>query len=126
MRADPQAAVAFPGLHTYEYFHHYADQGRSPSWRNEVTVRSIDQALAYDVTPYVERIAPTPLLMIVTERDTTTPTDLALNAFALAREPKRLVVVPGHHYTVYLEHFATSSRAATDWLAEHLSADAPV
>jgi fermentation-respiration switch protein FrsA (DUF1100 family) len=117
---DPGAAVAFPGLTTYEYFHHYADRGLSPTWRNECTVASIDLALAYDVLPYVPRIAPTPLLMIVTEADTTTPTDLALEAFALAREPKRLVVVPGHHYRVYIDAFEESSAAATAFLAERL------
>lgn len=119
---DPDAPVAFPGINTYEYFHHYVERGLSPNWRNECTVRSIDYALAYDVTPYLARIAPTPLLMIVTELDTTTPTDLALQAFALAREPKRLVVLPSHHYTAYLENFPRSSQAATEWLTEHLAA----
>lgn len=118
--ANDETPCAFPGLTTYDYFHHYVDRGASPNWRNEVTLRSIDLALAYDVTPYLSRIAPTPLLMIVTDDDTTTPTDLALEAFALAREPKELTVVHGHHYTVYLDHFAvTSSRAAT-FLAERL------
>jgi uncharacterized protein len=120
---DPAAPCAFPGLHTYRYFHHYHDVGRSPSWRNECTVRSIDYALAYDVTPYLPRIAPTPLLMILTEEDTTTPTDLALEAFAAAREPKRLVMIPGHHYRVYVDAFDESSAAARDFLVGHLRAD---
>jgi fermentation-respiration switch protein FrsA (DUF1100 family) len=69
------------------------------------------------VTPYVSRIAPTPLLMITTDDDTTTPTDLALDAFAIAREPKELVVMLGQHYTVYLEHFPEISRRAATFLA---------
>ena len=88
----------------------------------ECTVRSIDLALAYDVTPYLPRIAPTPLLMILTEEDTTTPTDLALEAFALAREPKQLVIVPGHHYRVYVDAFDRSSAAARGFLTERLGA----
>ena len=96
------------------------DAGRSPNWRNECTVRSIDLALAYDVTPYLPRIAPKPLLMILTEQDTTTPTDLALEAFALAREPKQLVVLPGHHYRVYVDAFDRSSAAARAFLTEQL------
>lgn len=118
---DPAGACAFPGRTTYDYFHHYVDKGASPSWRNEVTLRSIDLALAYDVTPYVARISPTPLLMIVTDDDTTTPTDLALDAFARAREPKELVVMRGHHYTVYLEHFPETSRRAAAFLTTHLA-----
>lgn len=118
---DPSVPVAFPGLNTFQYFHHYHDAGRSPGWRNECTVRSIDYALAYDVFPYMPRIAPTPLLMILTEEDTTTPTDLALEAFARAREPKRLVMIPGHHYRVYVDAFEGSSGAAREFLVEHLA-----
>ena len=118
---DPAGVCAFPGLTTYQYFHHYVDKGLSPSWRNEVTLRSIDLALAYDVRPYMARIAPTPLLMIITDDDTTTPTDLALDAFAMAREPKELVIMPGHHYTVYLDHFPETSRRAATFLAAHLA-----
>jgi hypothetical protein len=119
---DPAGVSAFPGLTTYSYFHHYVDKGASPSWRNEVTLRSIDLALAYDVTPYMARISPTPLLMVITDDDTTTPTDLALEAFALAREPKELAILHGHHYTVYLEHFPETSRRAAAFLAGHLGA----
>jgi uncharacterized protein len=118
---DPNGVCAFPGLETFQYFHHYVDKGASPGWRNEVTLRSIDLALAYDVTPYLPHIAPTPLLMIITDHDTTTPTDLALEAFALAREPKELVVMHGHHYTVYIDHFAETSRRAADFLARSLA-----
>jgi uncharacterized protein len=113
---DPAGVAAFPGQTTYDYFHHYVEKGLSPNWRNEVTLRSIDLALAYDVTPYLPRISPTPLLMILTDDDTTTPTDLALEAFALAREPKQVVILPGHHYRVYIELFPQTSKLAADFL----------
>jgi hypothetical protein len=71
--------------HTYNDFHHYVD--RAPNWRNECPLRSPDHALIYDVTGYMPRIAPTPLLMILTGVDITTPTDLALEAFDMAHEP---------------------------------------
>jgi uncharacterized protein len=118
---DPAGVAAFPGRTTYDYFHHYVEKGLSPSWRNEVTLRSIDLALAYDVTPYLPRIAPTPLLMIITDDDTTTPTDLSLEAFNTAREPKQLVVLPGHHYRVYLELFPQTSKLAADFLRARLA-----
>lgn len=118
---DPAGPAAFPGMPTYNYFHHPSHD--APNWRNECTVRSLDYVLSYDVTPYLARIAPTPLLMIVTETDTTTPTDLALGAYQLAREPKRLMIIPGQHYGVYLEHFETTSAAAADWLRTHLTAN---
>lgn len=118
---DPAGIAAFPGQTTYDYFHHYVEKGLSPSWRNEVTLRSIDLALAYDVTPYVPRISPTPLLMILADDDTTTPTDLALEAFALAREPKQVVVMPGHHYRVYIDLFPETSRIAAEFLSARLT-----
>ena len=119
--ADPAGVCVFSGAETYDYFHHYVEKGRSPSWRNEVTLRSIDLALDYGVTRYLPRISPTPLLMILTDHDTTTPTDLALEAYNLAREPKELLIVPGHHYRVYLDLFAQTSRRAAEFLATRLS-----
>lgn len=115
---DPAIPAAFPGEHTYNYFHH--DGHDAPNWRNETTLRSIDLALSYDVTPFMERIAPTPLLMILASVDTTTPTDLALEAFDLAHEPKRVMIVTGQHYDVYVKEFAQTSAAAAQWFTTHL------
>ena len=71
--------------------------------------------------PWLERIAPTPLLMIIAADDTITPTDICLEAYARASAPKRLVTIPGGHYDPYLDGFAASSAAASDWFATHLS-----
>src|SRR5690606_36421973 len=82
---DPEVPAAFPGEFTYNYFHRFTDKAHN--WKNACTLRSIDYALSYDVTGFMERIAPTPLLMVLASVDTTTPTDLALEAFDLAHEP---------------------------------------
>lgn len=58
--------------------------------------------------------------MIVGEKDTCTFPDLQLEVFALAREPKELVLHPGGHFDTYHEHFALTCEAATSWLATHL------
>jgi fermentation-respiration switch protein FrsA (DUF1100 family) len=115
---DPAVPAAFPGEFTYNYFHH--DSHDAPNWRNETTLRSIDLALSYDVTPFMPRIAPRPLLMILASVDTTTPTDLALEAFDLAHEPKQVVIIEGQHYDVYIKEFAATSAAAADWFTAHL------
>ena len=115
---DPAEPAAFPGEFTYNYFHHYT--AKAPNWRNECTVRSLDLALGYDVTGFMERIAPTPLLMILASVDTTTPTDLALAAFDRAHEPKQVMIVTGQHYDVYVEKFDETSRAAAEWFSAHL------
>jgi hypothetical protein len=115
---DLSVPAAFPGEHTYNYFHHFTET--APNWRNACTVRSIDYALSYDVTGFMERIAPTPLLMIVASVDTTTPTDLALDAFDRAHEPKKIVIVDGQHYDVYIRKFDETSAAAAEWFTAHL------
>jgi uncharacterized protein len=49
------------------------------------------------------------------------PTDLALEAYQRAREPKRLVLLPGGHFDAYVKDFDTASGAARDWFLERLS-----
>jgi fermentation-respiration switch protein FrsA (DUF1100 family) len=90
------------------------------NWRNEVTVRTWELYDEYEPAASIERIAPTPLLMIVCLEDTMTPADDALLAYERALDPKRLVTVPGSHYAVYGNQFEQTSTAARDWFVEHL------
>ncbi|MGD9921507.1 MAG: alpha/beta hydrolase [Pseudorhodoplanes sp.] len=87
---------------------------------NEITVRSIELAWENEPAIHVGRISPTPLLMIVADEDEATPTDLALQAYAQALEPKQLLLVKGGHFTPYWEHFEKTSGAAIDWFVMHL------
>ncbi|NMO93874.1 alpha/beta hydrolase [Actinomycetospora sp. TBRC 11914] len=89
-------------------------------WANEVTVRSTQAATTYEPGVYVERISPTPLLMVVATHDTITLTDTALAAYERALEPKRLVTIPGGHFDPYVADFPTASGAARAWFADHL------
>ena len=91
------------------------------NWRNEVTLRTWELYDEYEPAAFIERIAPTPLLMIVPLDDTMTPTEEALAAYERAGEPKRVVTVPGTHYAVYAEQFERTSREARDWFVTHLS-----
>ncbi len=92
-----------------------------PTWKNQVTVASQEDGLDYDPTPYVHAIAPTPLLMIITDNDIITPTELEKKAFERAKEPKKLVVIPGGHFEVYQgPKLDTAAGAATDWFRQWL------
>lgn len=104
---------------SYAYFNRYVERGVT-GWENRLTVRSLELRLEYDAVSFIERVAPTPLLMIVAAADTITPTSIALAAYQRAREPKRLVMIEGHHYVPYVEAFVQSSSAARDWFLEHL------
>ena len=74
----------------------------------------------YDVTGYMKQISPTPLLMIVSEIDTTTPSDIALDLYSLVPGPKDLVVINSNHYGAYTEKFKETSSAASTWFENHL------
>ena len=89
-------------------------------WTNEVTVRSTLAATTYEPGVFVERVSPTPLLMVVATHDTVTLTDTALAAYERALEPKRLVTIPGGHFDPYLAAFPAASGAARAWFADHL------
>jgi uncharacterized protein len=94
--------------------------GPGGRWENFVTARSTRLARMYEPGVWVSRIAPTPLLMVVATHDTITLSDLALEAYQRAHEPKKLVTIPGGHFDPYLSGFEASSRAATAWFREHL------
>jgi len=91
-------------------------------WLNEVTLRSTEMMMEYEPAQYITQITPTPLLMILTTRDIVTPTDIALDAFKRAHEPKELLLIEGGHMEVYVSQFERGSAAARDWLVRHLAA----
>lgn len=96
------------------------DQWRFRKWRNQITLRSLELYSEYEPGSFVERIAPTPLLMIVGDNDSVCPTDLALAAFNRAHEPKRLELYPGGHFSAYTDQFERAASAAARWFTEHL------
>ncbi len=94
----------------------------APAWRNEVTLATSEMSSEYEPGAHIERISPTPLMMIVASNDVITPTDLALDAYNRALEPKKLVLLPGGHFDAYTTEFDLAASSARDWLSHHLSA----
>ena len=70
------------------------------SWKNQVTVSYLENAIDFDPSAHIDLISPTPLLMIIADNDIITPTELEKKAFERAKEPKKLVVIPGGHFKV--------------------------
>jgi uncharacterized protein len=116
---DPLAVSALPTPDSWEWFSE-TGKSRAPSWRNEVTLRSVEMFWEYEPGTYLPFISPTPLLMVVAERDHLTVVDLAIAAFENAREPKRLVILDGAHFDAYVAGFEEASAAARDWFVQHL------
>jgi uncharacterized protein len=116
---DPMAPSALPTPDSYTWF---TETGatRAPSWRNEVTLRSVEMFWEYEPGAYIQWISPTPFQMIVGAQDHLTVADLAIEAFERALEPKRLVVRPGPHFSAYVADFDAVSAAHTEWFVQHL------
>ncbi|MBV9196382.1 MAG: alpha/beta hydrolase, partial [Solirubrobacterales bacterium] len=121
---DPLAPSALPTPDSYQWFSE-THETRAPSWRNEVTMRSVEMFTEYEPGTYLPWISPTPLLMCVAENDILTVADLAIDAFDRAREPKKLVILPGGHFDAYVDGFEAASGAAVDWFSRHLLSRAP-
>ncbi len=95
--------------------------GRAPSWKNEVTLRSVEMFTEYEPGAYLPYVSPTPLLMLVARGDHLTVSDLAVSAFQSANEPRKLVIMPGGHFDAYVKGFEAASGPARDWFVEHLA-----
>jgi hypothetical protein len=116
---DPMAASALPTPDSWEWFSQTGET-RAPSWRNEVTLRSIEMFWEYEPGTYLPYVSPTPLLLVVARDDHLTVSDLAIEAIESAHEPKRLAILPGGHFDAYVAGFDAASSVARDWFAAHL------
>jgi hypothetical protein len=116
---DPAAPSALPTPDSYKWFTE-THETRAPSWRNEVTLRSVEMFTEYEPGTYLPWISPTPLLMCVAQNDVLTPTDIAIAGYEQAREPKKLIILPGGHFDAYGDSFDLASSAAADWCTQHL------
>lgn len=113
--ASPDAWAFFTGADAPP-----SDQWRFEKWRNEITLRSIEMYSEYEPGSYIKRISPTPLLMIIGDKDVVSLTDLELEAYDQAHEPKKLVLIKGGHFAPYQEEFEKAASSARDWFKAHL------
>jgi hypothetical protein len=116
--ADPAVPAAYRSEEAIDFFLQPLPEGTN--WQNTVTVRSTRAARMYEPGVWVDRVSPTPLLMVVALGDTVTVADLALAAYERALEPKRLELIPGSHFDPYVSSFSKSSGAARAWFLDHL------
>jgi uncharacterized protein len=115
---DPSVSAAYRTKSAMAFY--LQPLGPDAIWENSITMRSTRLARMYEPGPWVPRVSPTPLLMVVASHDTITVTDLALTAYEQALEPKKLAIVPGDHFDAYLGSFDSASEAALDWFQQHL------
>lgn len=101
----------------------WANENNVPSWRNEITLRSMELLCEYEPGSYIQWISPTPLLLLVSLGDLPRRRDLALAAYGRAGDPKRLVTLPHGHFEAYPsgEDFDQASTEARDWFVKYLA-----
>jgi fermentation-respiration switch protein FrsA (DUF1100 family) len=116
---DPAGPAALPTPDSWTWFTE-TGRTRAQSWRNEVTLRSVEMFMEYEPGSYVGFISPTPLMIVVALGDHLTVADQALAAYERALAPKRLVTLPSGHFDAYVAGFAEASQAATEWFVQHL------
>ncbi len=116
---DPAGPAALPTADSWTWFTE-TQKLRAPSWKNEVTLRSVEMFLGYEPGAHIAHISPTPLLMVVALGDHLTVSDQTLEAYEKALHPKKLVAMNGGHFDAYIAGFEESSSEARDWFLAHL------
>lgn len=116
---NPLDASALPTPDSWKWFTD-THKLRAPSWRNEVTLRSVEMFMDYEPGVYLPFVSPTPLQIVVALGDHLTVADEALAGFERALHPKRLVVLKGGHFDAYVGGFKEASTAASSWFNKHL------
>jgi fermentation-respiration switch protein FrsA (DUF1100 family) len=120
--SDGPGPATLPGKEAWQWKQRSA--AWTSTWRNEVTVRSVLAAMRDSVRPAMPRIAPTPLLMVVANRDHYCFTEEQRRAFATAGAPKKLYEVDGGHFDFYDgPGLSQVLPVEADWFQTHLGSE---
>ncbi len=90
------------------------------NWPNEVTLQSVAMSGDYYPINSIEHIKQIPILFIVSQQDNINPKKFALEAYEKVSEHKKLIILKGDHFSVYLEEFSFAAQSACDWYRETL------
>lgn len=94
-----------------------------PQAQCKIPLEVVEAIPEYRPEEAAHSISPRALLLIAVEHDVPCPKEEYEAMYAKAREPKKLVVLPGfRHYDVYSgEGLDTTSRLAIDWFQQYLA-----
>jgi dienelactone hydrolase len=110
---------ALPDPGTYVTLQHAA--ATAPTFRNEITMLSMDDIFAYAPAHSAHCIDTTPVLMVLAGRDVLTPPDLASDAYHKITSPKRMLRLDTEHHGIYEDPWRTKALEATvEFLYAHL------
>jgi uncharacterized protein len=85
------------------------------NYSGRITLQSYQPTTMIDVTPFVELLAPTPVLFVLAEQDFLPG---QMEAYEAAKEPKWLARVPGNHFSPYVESKDESIKVAKEFFVK--------
>jgi uncharacterized protein len=92
-----------------------------PTFRNQMTVESLEHVLLWAPVQFIPRLAPTPLLLVTGVDDQVHAIDEVLRAYQRAWEPKRLELLQVDEFGLSIEPgLGQSMRLAIDFFDQHL------
>jgi dienelactone hydrolase len=94
--------------------------GAGTTYVNSCTLLSRAFRDAYEPGSYIAAISPTPLMFALMTHDTKCLTDLQLQAYSTAHEPKWVEMFPGGHYDPYTTQLSAIATASRDWFSTYL------
>lgn len=94
-----KSAAVLPSPESIIYLNEIDRRGQPRE--KKTTFQGLLNGAFFEPRAIIHRISPTPLLMIVASKDKTTPAKQQLEAFELARDPKRLEILDVGHFEVY-------------------------
>ncbi len=120
---DPEGAPCLlPGKEAYDEYMAI----KHPNWRNQVTIESLEKMREFDPVSMVHMISPTPLLLIVAEKDSFASPAIAKVIYEKAKEPKAMKTFPVLHFEMYREPWISKAAAeAINWYEHYLSKHIP-
>ena len=102
--ADPMAPAGLPSRESYNFFSQWDPETKKGStWKNEITLRTLEVLVSYNAMHALPRVAPTPVLIGVGIRDTNGAAEMTLRHYAQISEPKELCIVDADHYQLVNE-----------------------
>jgi len=111
-----------PGKESYDEYDALArgSPKRPPTWRNEITLESLEKIREFDPVHTISLLSPTPLLIVAAQEDSMIPIEVLREATRRAGNHATLTEFPMKHFEVYNEAWLPRVAAIeNEWLKKH-------
>jgi hypothetical protein len=101
--------------------YHKTFDAKFPERISQVPVETAEKIIAYKPEQVVDKISPRPLLLIAGHYDALVPPTESMSMYEKAKDPKKLVILPGVHFDMYNKLFDEVSRHMLDMFSKALT-----